>query len=92
MGSFGATEILLILIVGFILLGPKGLSKLSKMIGSIFGEFSIFKDDIKKTVDEVKDSVNVTSSPVRRRESQKKANDIKKIENKENNEDKKESK
>ena len=70
MGSFGTTEILLILIVGFILLGPKGLSKLAKTIGQIFGEMTRFREDVEKSIHEVKDTVDETVSDIKRGEPQ----------------------
>ena len=64
MGSFGISEIILILIVGFIILGPKGLSKLTKTIGKIFGEFSGIKEEVQKSMYEVKDSISEVIKPV----------------------------
>ena len=80
MGSFGTAEIILILIIGFIILGPKGLSKLIKTIGKIFGEFSGIKEEVQKSMYEVKNSVNEVIKPVNNK-SFKKSN-IKKIEDK----------
>ena len=84
MGSFGTTEIILILVVGFIILGPKGLSKLVKTIGKILGELSGIKDEVKKSMEDVQNSVNDAVMPINRNDYHRKArkvNDTKKTEN-----------
>jgi sec-independent protein translocase protein TatA len=60
MGSFGISEIILILIIGFIVLGPDKLPKFLRSIGRAFGELSSVKKDFEDIINEAKDSVNDT--------------------------------
>ena len=51
MFGIGFTEILLILIVGLIVIGPEKLPELAKTIGKAFNEFKRTTNDIKRTIE-----------------------------------------
>ena len=62
MGSFGLSEILLILIIAFLILGPDKLPQFLRSIGKAFGEISSIKKELEKTVVDATDSVNEAAS------------------------------
>lgn len=63
LGNFGWTEILLILVVALVIFGPGKLPEVGKAMGKTIREFKMavnkIDTDIKKEVDDIKDSVNV---------------------------------
>jgi Sec-independent protein translocase protein TatA len=64
LGSFGTIEIILILIAGFIILDPKGLSKLVKTVVKILGELPGIKEEVKKSMTEINDSIDDAVLPL----------------------------
>jgi len=56
MFGIGMTEVLLILAVALVILGPKKLPELAKTLGKAFGEFKRSVNDLKSSIDiEVED-------------------------------------
>ena len=53
MFGIGFTEILLILIVALVIIGPEKLPELAKTIGKAFNEFKRTSNDIKRTIEGV---------------------------------------
>lgn len=60
-------EILVILAVALIVIGPKKLPELAKTLGKAFGEF-------KRSVNDLKTSVEIDEEPAKRLESDSKEN------------------
>lgn len=67
MFGIGMTEILVILALALIIIGPQKLPELAKTLGKAFGEF-------KKSVDDLKDSVTIDPQPQGKIESSQKEN------------------
>ncbi len=67
MFGIGFTEILVILVIALIAIGPEKLPEIAKALGRAFGEFKKATDDLKKSVDvsttieEIKPEVSGTS-------------------------------
>lgn len=59
LGRLGGTEILVILVVGFLIFGPKKLPDIGKAFGETIKEF---KKSAKDTQDEVKEAIEVKNS------------------------------
>lgn len=51
MFGIGMTEVLLILAVALVILGPKKLPELAKTLGKAFGEFKRSVNDLKSSID-----------------------------------------
>lgn len=58
MGNIGFSEIILILIVGFLIFGPEKLPKIARTIGKMFNKFLKVKDELKDTVDDMKNQIS----------------------------------
>jgi sec-independent protein translocase protein TatA len=73
MGSFGALEIIIVVLVVLLFFGAKRIPELARGIGQGIQEFRKASDDIKKEIDRGKDDVNdsVRSTP-RQEETEKK--------------------
>ncbi|MCB9481348.1 MAG: twin-arginine translocase TatA/TatE family subunit [Desulfobacteraceae bacterium] len=67
MFGIGMPEILVILAVALIVIGPKKLPELAKTLGKAFGEF-------KRSVNDLKTSVEIDEEPAKRLESDSKEN------------------
>ncbi|MBQ7585389.1 MAG: twin-arginine translocase TatA/TatE family subunit, partial [Desulfovibrionaceae bacterium] len=50
MFGIGSTELLVILLVGLIVLGPKSLASLSRTLGKVVGEFRRVSTDFQRTL------------------------------------------
>jgi Tat protein translocase TatB subunit len=64
MFGIGMPEILVILAVALIVIGPKKLPELAKTLGKAFGEF-------RRSINDLKDSVEVTPEENKKLESEK---------------------
>lgn len=62
MGSFGALEIAIIVLVVLLFFGAKRIPELARGIGQGIQEFRKASDDIKKEIDKGKDDVNEATS------------------------------
>ena len=51
MFGIGTTEILIILVVALIVIGPKKLPEVAKTLGKALGEFKRMSSDVKRTID-----------------------------------------
>jgi sec-independent protein translocase protein TatB len=51
MFGIGTTELLVILVVALVVLGPKKLPQAAKSLGKAFGEFKRVSTDVKRTID-----------------------------------------
>lgn len=69
MFGMGMSEILLILVVGLIVVGPKKLPEMAKGLGKGYAEF-------KKYMNDFKDAVNVDVDPQPKKKAPQKAQDV----------------
>ena len=60
MGSLGFSEIILILVVGFLIFGPEKLPKMLRNIGKSLKKLLDVKDDIQSSLNDVQDTINDT--------------------------------
>jgi Tat protein translocase TatB subunit len=51
MFGIGGSELLVILIIALVVVGPKQLPELARTVGKIFGEFQKATDDLKREID-----------------------------------------
>ncbi|WBW97238.1 twin-arginine translocase TatA/TatE family subunit [Oceanirhabdus sp. W0125-5] len=58
-GRLGGTELIIILVVGFLIFGPKKLPEIGKSFGDTIREF---KKSAKAAEDEIKEAVEIESS------------------------------
>jgi Tat protein translocase TatB subunit len=82
MGNIGFSEIILILIVGFLIFGPEKLPKVARTLGKLFNKFLKVKDEFKGTVDDVKNEITSQVTDLKKpfdiQEHSKKPSEIKK--------------
>jgi sec-independent protein translocase protein TatB len=50
-GGIGTTELVVILVVALVVLGPKKLPQVARSLGKAFGEFKRVSTDVKRTID-----------------------------------------
>ena len=58
MGSLGLSEILLILVIGFLIFGPEKLPKILKNVGKSIKKLLDVKDDLQSSLNDVKETIN----------------------------------
>ena len=57
MFGIGSTELLVILVVALIVIGPSKLPKIARGVGKAFGEFKRASNDLKRTIDHEVDRI-----------------------------------
>lgn len=68
MFGIGSTELLLILVVALIVLGPKSLAKVSRSLGKAIGEFRRVSTDFQRTI-----NLEMAEEEMRQKEKERKA-------------------
>jgi Tat protein translocase TatB subunit len=63
MFGIGVTEILLILIVALIVVGPEKLPEFARTIGKTFNEFKRTSNDLRRTIESVPEESKVAEEP-----------------------------
>lgn len=57
MFGIGSTELVVILVVAVIVIGPRKLPQMAKGLGKVFGEFKRASNDLKRTIDHEVDRI-----------------------------------
>lgn len=70
MGSFGALEIIIVVLVVLLFFGAKRIPELARGIGQGIQEFRKASDDIKKEIDRGRDDINESTRPTQKKEEE----------------------
>jgi sec-independent protein translocase protein TatB len=59
MFGIGFTELVIVLVIALIAIGPEKLPEVMKVLGKAFGEFKKATQDLSETVEEVKEDITI---------------------------------
>lgn len=70
MGTFGALEIIIVVLVVLLFFGAKRIPELARGIGQGIQEFRKASDDIKKEIDRGKEDIHESTRPTQKKEEE----------------------